>query len=76
MTFEPRPPRAVTPKPLPKTGTLQDLLEGFVWAFQQWTPEQQEEFRRESMKETYAYLSRAQWEKDNPTRPYEKESKQ
>jgi len=76
MTFERRPRRAFTPKPLPKTGTLQELLEGFVLVFRRWTPEQQEEFRRESMKETYAYLSRVEWEKDNPLRPYEKELKQ
>jgi hypothetical protein len=73
MTFGSRPGRAFTPKPLPKTGDLQDLMEGFVWAFQQWTPEQQEEFRRQSMRDTYAYLSKMQWEKEYPTRSYDSE---
>ena len=62
-----------TPKPLPKTGTLKDLAEGFVWAFQQLTPEEQQSFREETMRRVYHNLSASEWEKDNPSRPYDSE---
>jgi hypothetical protein len=57
----------------PATGTLQELCEWIVESFNTWTPAQQEEFRRQSMQDTYASLSKTQWEKQHPDRPYEEE---
>jgi hypothetical protein len=75
MTIRIGPDLPFTPKPLPKTGTLKDLAEGFVWAFQQLTSEEQQSFREETMRRVYHDLSASEWEKDNPSRPYDLESR-
>jgi hypothetical protein len=67
-----------TPKPLPKTGSLQELAEGLIWSFQQWTPPEREGFRREiaeDMQRTYRELAATVWEEENLDRGYEKELK-
>ena len=75
MTIRVGPGRRFTPKPMPKTGSLQDLAEGLVWAFQQWTPEQQQTFRDETMRSIRAKRSSQIWEEENPMRPYARELK-
>jgi hypothetical protein len=57
----------------PATGTLHEAMEWIVESFNTWTPAQQEEFRRESMRDTCACLSKMRWEKQHPDRPYEEE---
>jgi len=65
--------RPFTPKPMPRFGTLRDLAEGIAYAFQQLSPEDQERFRRESMRKTYHDLSAAAWNAEHQTRPYDLE---
>ena len=63
----------LVPKPLPRYGSIQDAFEGILWAYQHSTPEQQEAFRRESMRLTYTSMAKTIWEKEYPARPYDKE---
>jgi hypothetical protein len=49
------------------------LAEGIAYAFQRLSPEDQERFRRESMRQTYHDLSALAWDADHKTRPYKDE---
>lgn len=75
MTIYLKIPPPLTPKPLPPVGTLRDLAEAILWSFQQWTPEQQAEFRAETMRRVRADLARLKWDEEHPDRPYEDERK-
>ena len=65
--------RPLVPKPMPKVGSLRDLAEGILWAFNRLPAEEQERFRRESMRKTYHDLSARAWEAEHKTRPYDLE---
>jgi hypothetical protein len=67
--------RLFTPKPLPKgpSCSMQDMAEYIAWEFQKLTPDEQERFRRETMRQTYHELSATAWNKENTQRPYDRE---
>lgn len=54
-------------------GSIEEAGEFLIQSIQRLTPEEQEEFRRETMRRVRHELAKTAWEKDNAGRPYDSE---